>query len=167
MYIENNKNIKDYFLNTKFDKCETVFFNWIIYNDNNLITYDNRSLIERFTHPALNHSSGKSFVRGNIENVMVPTSHMPGINVHQFCNSKGENIYPKNFLSNIFEENPKAYIKHYYTKTIEEFCNKINRGDAHFHKNHPNYISTIKNKLRFFYQLNKITKEKINNRYKI
>ena len=38
------------------------------------------------------------------------------------------------------KKNPKAYIKHYYTKTAEEFCNKITKGNAHFHTHHPEYI---------------------------
>lgn len=37
-----------------------------------------------------------------------------------------------------FEKEPRAYIKHYYIKTAEEFCNKINKN-AHYHKNNPEF----------------------------
>ena len=29
------------------------------------------------------------------------------------------------YIKNKLENNPKAYIKHFYTKTAEEFCDKI------------------------------------------
>jgi len=57
---------------------------------------------------------------------------------------------------------PKAYIKHYYTKTVEEFCKKIKKGDAHFNINHPDYIGSIKARVRFFFLWNEISEYKIN-----
>ena len=132
-----------------------------MFNDNDLIKYENISFIKRFTHPALNYSEGKSFVRGNIENLMMPTSHIPGINVFHFCNSKEELIFPKNFFGSKFFTEPKAYIKHFYTKTAEEFCDKLRKGDAHFHKNHQNYLSSIMLKLKLFFEINKKTREKV------
>ena len=66
--------------NEIFNKCQTVFFNWIIYNDNNLIRYDKRNLLERFTNQGKKVNTGKSFVRGNIKNLIIPTTQIPGIN---------------------------------------------------------------------------------------
>ena len=86
---------------------------------------------------------------------------IPGINIHYFCNSNGERIYPNNFYNYNYKNNLTGFIKHYYTKTAEEFCYKIKKGNAHFHKNHPNYIQSIENRISFFFFLNKITKEKI------
>jgi len=162
LFIENNQTIKNYLYNERFNKCQSVFFNWIMYNDNNLIKYDNRSLRERFTHQSLKSSQGKSFVRGYIDNLIIPTTHLQGINIFHFCNSNGELIYPKNFMGNSFEKKPKAYIEHYYTKTVEEFCNKLRKGHAHFHKNHKEYQSSIRHRINFFFKLNNKTKEKIN-----
>ena len=161
LYIKNNSNINSFLSNKRFEKCELVFFNWMIYNDNNLIKYDNRTLSERFKKPKSFYSQGKSFVRGGNNKLLIPSTHIPGINVHSFCNSKGRKIYPKNFINNEIENSPLAYIKHYYTKTVEEFCNKINKGDAHYHKKHPDYIKSIKSRIDFFFRLNKITIEKI------
>ena len=132
-----------------------------MYNDNNLLKYDNRSLIKRFTNPSRNYIQGKSFVRGNIENLMMPSSHIPGINVYHFCNSQGDLIFPNNFCGNKFYKEPKAYIKHFYTKTAEEFCDKLKKGHAHFHRNHPNYLKSIMLRLNIFFRINKKTKEKI------
>ena len=70
-----------YILSEIFNKCQTVFFNWIIYNDNNLIRYDKRNLLERFTNPTIRVNPGKSFVRGNIKNLIIPSTYIPGIKV--------------------------------------------------------------------------------------
>ncbi len=80
LYIKNKESIKSYFYNEIFNKCQTVFFNWIIYNDNNLIRYDKRNLLERFTNQGKKVNTGKSFVRGNIKNLIIPTTHIQGIN---------------------------------------------------------------------------------------
>ena len=145
LYIKSNESIKIFFNNKRFDKCQTVFFNWVIFNDNDLIQYENRPLLDRFTKPTLKHSGGKSFVRGNINNLFIPSSHIIGINIKHICNSKGKIIYPKNYLMNAFEKNSIAYIKHFYSKTVEEFCHKINKGNAHFHRNHPQYKNILNN----------------------
>lgn len=160
LFIEDNQTIKKYLYNESFNKCQTVFFNWIMYNDNNLVKYDNRSLRERFTFPSLKSTQGKSFVRGNIDNLIITTTQIPGINIFHFCNSNGELIYPKNFMNNRFERKPKAYIKHYYTKTAEEFCYKLKKGHAHFHKNHKQYQTSIRERIKLFFKLNKKTNEK-------
>ena len=133
-----------------------------MYNDNDLIKYDNRSLKVRFPIAKSRFLFVKSFARGYNEKLAIPTTHIAGINAHNFCNSNGEKIYPKNFFAYEFKNNSKAFIKHYYTKTVEEFCQKINRGDAHFHRNHSSYMNSIYQKLTFFFMLNKITKEKVN-----
>ena len=52
-----------------------------MYGDNNLIKFDNRNLLERFPNPASFFYQGKSFVRGNIKDLIIPTTHIPGINV--------------------------------------------------------------------------------------
>jgi len=139
-----------------------IFFNWILYNDNDQVNYENRSLLERFTKPTMNYNQGKSFVRGNFNNLIIPSTHIPGINIYNFCNSNGGIIYPSDFFGNKFEKDPKAFIKHFYTKTAEEFCNKINKGHAHFHRNHSSYKSSIKFRINLFFSLNKKTKEKVN-----
>ena len=53
-------------------------------------------------------------------------------------------------------KNYLAYIKHFYTKTAEEMCIKINRGDAQFPKEKKIII-----RLKKFFHINKMTKNKI------
>jgi hypothetical protein len=49
--IQKNKSINDYLYDSKFDKCESILLNWEMYGDNDLVKYDNRTMIERFTKP--------------------------------------------------------------------------------------------------------------------
>ena len=59
-------------------------------------------------------------------------------------------------------KNPVKYqiinIDHYFSKSTEEFINKINKGDAIYGQNNQNKYKRINDYFRF----NKITMEKIN-----
>ena len=90
-------------------------------------------------------------VRGGLENIIIPTSHIIGININQFCDSNGNRIFPENYYTIKNNNNSKAFIKHFYTKTAEEFCNKIIKGDVQFHKNHQKYLELLNQKLDFFF----------------
>ena len=103
----------------------------------------------------------KSIVRGNIKNLIIPSSHILGINIDYFCNPNGFRIYPTSFHSIPFQNDYKIFIKHFYTKTAEEFCNKINRGDVQFNKDQFRYNGNINGKIELFFSINKITIGKI------
>ena len=53
-FFDKKMTLKSYLDDPMFDKCDAIRIHWIIYNDNNLIYYDNRTLKERFTHGLLN-----------------------------------------------------------------------------------------------------------------
>ena len=62
-FLEGKKiKLKEYLSNPIFDKCEAIEINWLIYTDNGLIHYDNRTLIERFTEPNYRIEDRKSVV---------------------------------------------------------------------------------------------------------
>ena len=159
--IKNNTDINTFLNNEKYNKCETIILNWVMYGDNNLVKYDNRTLIERFTKPKSNWSRGKSIIRTNISNLIISSTHIIGINIKYFCDSNGNRIFPKSFHDFRVPYKPEAYIKHFFTKTAEEFCNKINRGDAHFPNNCPEYLDILKGRIKTFFIFNSITNEKI------
>ena len=59
--------LKEFLSNKKFDHCDAIEFNWVNYGDNNLLYYDNRTSIERFTEPNFDDYSNrfvKSIIRG-------------------------------------------------------------------------------------------------------
>ena len=121
--IESNIDINTYVYNKKFNKCETIVLNWVMYGDNNLVKYDNRTMIERFTKPIGNWTRGKSIVRTNIPKLIISSTFMIGINTQYFCDSNGNRLFPSSYYGFEVPNNPEAYIKHFYTKTAEEFCN--------------------------------------------
>jgi hypothetical protein len=160
--IENGLNLVEYLYRPKFQKCETILLNWEMYGDNNLERYDKRTMIKRFTKINSRWNKGKSIIRTNISNLIIVASMIIGVNTKYFCDSNGKRLFPKNFYNFNVPENPEAYIKHFYTKTAEEFCLKINKGDVHFGVNDPYYKSIIYSKIMIFMKFNKITNEKIN-----
>jgi hypothetical protein len=159
--IENNIDINTYLYNEKFNKCETIVLNWIMYGDNNLLKYDNRKMNQRFTKAIKLWNKGKSIVRTNISDLIISSTHIIGINTHYFCDSNGNRLFPKSFDEFKAPNKPEAYIKHFYTKTVEEFCNKINRGDGHYHKSHPLHLKILNDRIKIFFMFNSITEEKL------
>ena len=123
--------------------------------------YDGRNVIERFKHPKKKISTVKSIIRGNIKNVIIPSSHIIGINIDYFCDSNGGRVYPKTFYGIPFKKDYKIFIKHFYTKTAEEFCQKIKKGDVQFNKDQFYYKGIINGKIDNFFKINKMTIGKI------
>lgn len=164
LYIINYTNINQFLLLNKFKKCQSIIINWKYYGDNNKIFYENKSLNERFTFPfffkkkkvkksqIFYYSAGKSIVRGKLNLIW-------GLFPHYFKNTN--NCRPNGeILENYFSppQFSEAYIKHYVTKSTEEFIERLKRGDV-FLKIDKKYI---KNKIKNYYFLfNKKTNEKL------
>ena len=157
-FKQTNISIQNYFSKSNFEKCNVILINWIIYNDNDIVKYDNRSLNERFSNQLYNSESNKfvkSIIKGNLNLnpwVYDQTSHRPK---HQLrtCDSNGNRVKTFNdvVIPPIIE---KVYLKHFATKTIEEYIEKIKRG-------HPSQTILLNKWIDNFFKLNKVTKEKI------
>ena len=162
-----NKNetltLKQFLSNQKFSKCESILFNWLYYTDNELIFYDNRPLLERFTTPnyedSLMNQFVKCVVRGNLDKIVFypnASHHVPSKNL-TICDSKGDLVNSGRY--DLFAIRPPifdyGYLKHFNTKTAEEYSAKIKRG----------YIGNIKfdinERVNFFFNHNKFTEEKL------
>lgn len=156
--INNTINIQNYFSKSKFEKCNVILINWVIFNDNNIAKYDNRSLNERFTNPLFYSESNKfvkSIIKGNLNwNPWVydQTSHRPN---HQLntCDSNGNRVKTFNdvIIPPIIDH---VYIKHFATKTIEEYLEKIKRG-------HPSQTFLLDKWIDNFFKINKVTELKV------
>ena len=153
-----NMNLQNYFSDKKFEKCNVVLINWLLYNDNDVVKYDNRSLDKRFTRPLYNSEVNrfvKSIIKGNLN--WNPwsydqTSHRPK---HQLrtCDSNGNKV--KTFNDVIRPPRlDNIYIKHFATKTAEEFIEKIKRG-------HPSQVLLLNKWIDNFFNLNTVTEEKV------
>ena len=118
LYINNFKNVNNYIYNKRFEKCQSILFNWYFYDDNDLDKYDGRKMNERFKHPKKKSSFVKSMIRGDIEDLIIPSSHISGININYFCNINGERLFPKSFYFIKFQ-NYKIYIN--FQKSLKFF----------------------------------------------
>ena len=164
IFLKNYTSIKAFLKEPKFKKCQKIYLNWVIHTDNNLIYYDNRTLHERFPEVELNarnknkncYGSVKSILKGHIPNVKINRMHIFSRDM-KGCNGFGEEA-ELNQLDHI--KNPDYeyyYIDHYYSKSVEEFIEKINKGDVYFE----NKISFKMHRIKRYFNINKLTKEKI------
>lgn len=164
-FLELNKsrNIKEYLSNKKFKKCANIKINWLMFSDNNLLYYENISLQKRFTTPLYNDYANiiiKSTVRGNLKFNYWRSMSNPhsSSNYLRACNSLG-NIADSTTFYSTPTHHEYSYLKHYPTKTIEEYCNKIKKGRADLLIKLDN--KTLENYFNYFFERNKKTKNKI------
>ena len=130
LVIKNDK-LKNYLSKGVFKKCDFIKFHWVLASDNNLIHYDNRSLMERFNGPYKLDTHIKTMVRGHIDDIQFDI-HSPFIspNRNNSCNNKGQIYKNKEILfQDVFDINiDRAYIIHFKYKSTEEYINKYKRG---------------------------------------
>ena len=159
-----NQSIQTFLSNKRYDKCQNIKINFLYYSDNELLYYDNRSVQERFVSPLYNHPFNnivKSTVRGGLKenywkrSLCAHTSLMKYIS----CNSLGNIISHSSFRIRPFNHK-FAFLKHYYTKTVQEYCQKTKRGEA-FYPNIKFNIYRKKKRIDRFFQYNIKTKEKV------
>ena len=155
-------NIQEFLTSPRYDKCVVIKINFLFYSDNELLYYDNRTLEERFTKALYHHGNNawsKVTVRGGIKENYWSIGCTPHTSKFQVtnCNSAGHIIrYKQGAVRPNFNF---AYLKHYYTKTAEEYVIKSSRGSA-FSKVVWNQNRKLF-KFRLFFVYNKRTKEKV------
>lgn len=149
------------FLNLNiFNNYDCIKINWKTYGDNDQEKVENNNYsITRFKEPLpidlkINNFEFNSHVKvivrcKNNLNVYWDNPHCCKGNL-RYCNNNGQSIYFG------FFERPDytlAELRHYYTKTIDEYINKIDRG-------YPDTNRNKKEQLYNFFQYNKMTKYK-------
>ena len=165
-------NIKDYLSLDMFNDYDVVKINWLLFGDNDITFDGNYNVINRFKNPVqpidfrVNINGNyifphnlmiKSIVRCK-ENVELDFDvHYPKNKDLRFCDSCGEE--EKAFQLNNAINYKYVQLNHYITKTLDEYIQKINRGE-------PTGVQSKREKIeklyRFFdYNFNNITREKI------
>ena len=160
LYIKNNKTISNFLSGNRFFNCNTIFINYNEYGDSDLLKYDNRSIFKRFTKSQY-RTCGKSLTRGGIKNAKIDI-HKP-LYINNYCNSKGESeeLYKnKIFTSKIVVDN--AELKHFITKSLEEFCQRLVKGWPSIKKYSKGYYEFVEVRIRYYFSINKITEYKYN-----
>lgn len=164
IHLSNYTNVKLYLQRDIFKNCEIIHLNWVHHTDNNLIYYDNRPLHIRFPEVEPNarnnvnssRSCVKSILRGHIPNVVIKCVHKLTKKL-KGCNGFGN----PEVISGIKTNNSDFrfyYIDHYYSKSVEELVEKLNKGDVFKGQNTSfKYI-----RVNSYFKRNNITLEKIN-----
>ena len=131
--------------------------------DINLIYYDNRSLIERFPEKdkkwkgiKLGGIEGiKSILKGNID-IKLNDIHILNSKLVS-CDGFGKIKEVQGIITNE-SDHYYYYIDHYYSKSTEEFVNKLMRGSVTY----GNITSYKLKRIKVYFSLCDITVEKIN-----
>jgi len=150
--------IQEFLNNERYKNCQNVKLNWVLYSDDEKLHYENKPVYKRFNTPLFQNilnNHVKSTVRGNLSTnywVGAPTPHT-GNNKYNCCSSSGKQI-SKNSSFNWPYDYEYGYIKHYRTKTIEEYLNKMKKGK-------PDFIMDYNYMIDMFFKTNKKTKEKL------
>lgn len=162
------KNISDYLSEDFLKPFDMIHVNWLIYGDDNKLFYNKKPLLERilnpidinkhisYDFPENNHI--KSIIRGGLKSIEFYYQPHTIKNQIKCCNEIGE----EDFYGNTFSKfsNKKIVLKHFTTKTIEEYCDKMKRGFPH--QKWYGSLETIQFLLEErFFRTNEITKSKI------
>ena len=137
------------------DHADCVMVPWMMMTDNNLVRYDARPLMERFTERSADtFSAGKCIVRGGITDLRFTKSvHVPYQPILRCVTPTGA---PTRQHRSQPEEYSVAYLKHFSTKTVEEWLiNKMKKGTAG--RRYENFCKQYK---YYFFMINKKTPEK-------
>ena len=164
IHLNNFTNIKDYLSETKFDNCIKICLNWVIHTDNNMIYYENRSLHERFPDIEKNAKEknngvehrAKCILRGHYQNDNISAWKLLS-KKYNACDGYGKDakLINRAYMKNTDFEN--YYIDHYFSKSLEEFVKKVNKGDGYFEKRE----SYKKHRIKRYFKFNNITLQKI------
>lgn len=146
-----HNNINSYLENIK--KFNVLFINWMYYGDNEKVHQEEESVITRFPLPIPNCDENKhvkSIIKTTADIQFIRNPHCPDGQI-QICDDCQRNISQSEpFKQPSFHY---LYIRHYGTKTIEEFIkHKVLRGAAD--------QNTNPYKMDLFYKINKHSKAK-------
>ena len=164
LYLKKYKNIKLFLFDKKFDNCESIQLNWVHMSDNNQIFYENKPLHERFPKRGKNVMENqynkicfvKTMVRGHLKNINIVNNHVLNEKLIA-CNGFGKKSELMKKILSLKPDYKFNYIKHFYGKSVQEFVEKINRGDLL----RGNAKKIIEWAIEKFFYINEITSEKI------
>ncbi len=133
--ILNKHHTIDEFLQDKKD-YECVLVNWQTMTDNNLIYYENKPLMERFTEQipfdkcvqyakTPENAHVKSLIKGGLPFICFYSNPHCVVNPIKCCNADGKSCNLSPFQNITWET---AYLRHFTTKSAEEYCEKLRRG---------------------------------------
>ena len=128
--LTDTNSVKEFVQLPQFKDFNAIRICWKCYGDNDLITVDgNYSVLDRFVEPSFQEDSTlvKTIFRSfGDEDLLFVNSHGPTAVTMKGCNTNGRllNTPQKASISRKDTTYEHAYIKHFITKTLEEYINK-------------------------------------------
>ena len=129
--------IKEWLSLPIYEGYQMIHINFLTYGDNNLVRYEDKPVLDRFTEPIrplnfikrnniVENSHIKSVIRGGIEVKWDRTPHTPSNDI-KCCDCSGKECNSSSpFVPYIYTN---ALLRHFPTKTIEEYRDiKVKRG---------------------------------------
>lgn len=157
------KNVSQFLAMDIFNDFDQIVVNWEIYGDNEKIEKEDLPVVQRFTKKnskSTYNNHGKCFLRGRMDyyfegNVWHLNPMLKG------CNECGQEVTVD------FNEHKNKYaeIRHYMSKSLEEFLAKAERGypdNPHFNNDYETQRKEFIQEMfiRKYFSINKMTKEK-------
>lgn len=133
IHLSNFTNVKAFLNEKKFEKCEIIYLNLIIHNDNNQLFYQNISLFKRFPNIVVSDNlQVKMIIKGGINDIRIKTTAQCSLTNNERkilkCDGFGRPTNIIDFFTKITDYKYN-YVDHFFCKSTEEFKNKLARGD--------------------------------------
>lgn len=167
LYIpETDNDIHTFLEAEKFKHADIICLNWVHIHDGNRILFENIPMKERFKDCELwdceNNKHRKEIVRTGLGKIDYDCPHVPFIRENEqsvlYVTPDGKKTSAVYADLNFEKYNKIIYLKHYNTKTIEEFLIKLSRG-------YPDQQGipwkTLDKAFNYFFSLNEKTPEKL------
>jgi len=163
LILNKHKTVNEYLEQEKFKDFDIIKINWKVMSNNGYVVQIDKPVLERFTKEGNNYiishtkdnilicanNTVKSFYRTNLD--LIPAVHCvenPKYdNLFRYCDNTGKEIinkpnFPNWSLYNDYINYDDAYIKHFITKSLEEYVKyKVKRGWSCFKD--PKYVQKI------------------------
>lgn len=162
LILNKHNNIQE-FIESFPNDWEVILTNWMTMGDNNQINADySKPLMERFTearpmaksqYDFVDDFHVKSIVKGGLDSIVFyGNPHTPCNSVVCYhSNGKRCNCSPFQVV-----DHSVAYLKHFTTKSCEEYCNKLRKGTAD--RDYQTFLQTYG---RRYFLINEKTDEKV------
>lgn len=161
--LPQHSSVCDYLSQEKFNKFSAIHVNWLTYGDDGKLYGENKPVYERFLHPVNDNCKEVNGIPYNylVKTILrsgvwfgydnFPNPHSPHKIDGKVCNEHGVEI--ENSYVNENYDYSEAYLRHYTTKSAEEYVSTKLVGRPDIHRD----LITLCN---IFFSVNDYTKEK-------
>ena len=158
-----DNSVKAFLSQPHFDSADMIKMKWLIMDDNDSIQYSEGNVVDRFPNKNYDcelNNENKCFYRSNIKNFELYKGTHNTLNPNDVCCATDGSYMIANdtntsLINRLVLTYQDCYIKHYATKSLEEYCERKLKGNYNISNIDFNYA------VRKYFECNKKTQEKI------